>query len=518
MKKVLFFLITVTAAHLPLAAQQVARARYVQLVTTSSPTDTLNITSKGGISFIGSTRLVQHGHLTLLSNPVSGNADWLDSTTGVISASSTGMVNFKGVTNLQNITGPTTFYGLTIDGIGVNLNQSNEVSNRLNLSNGLIYIPDPDDSIYVSNPALAAIGYTTDPYATTSWVHGKLSRRLNVTSLAYEFPVGKIDSDSLYAPVKLLKQTTGPSTYSVQYFPDMPVNRTSINPFFHHISSVEYWHISSHNYAVPADNYAKLSLSWRTYSDVSSSPVHWDSLMIAHYIYPGGAQPFLWEPEFVSPLAVIELGATVNFGYFTNEKFIGDYSMPHLNFTIGTRTVNNALPVTLLDYQVELTGNQDVLNTWKVVNDTRVARYEVERSADNNSFAVLGNVASSRSSGISQYTYTDQQPFRGWNYYRLKIFEDNGVRYSPTRKVFIGATNLFTLYPNPASDYIYVVLPAAADSRSSLSLIDNSGRIIYTQVPQSTTVRLTLTKLPAGVYHVRYQSGENVYSRSFIHQ
>ncbi|HEY6503029.1 MAG TPA: T9SS type A sorting domain-containing protein, partial [Chitinophagaceae bacterium] len=368
------------------------------------------------------------------------------------------------------------------------------------------------------NPAFTSVGYTTDPFTTTSWVHGKLSRRLAVTGTAYEFPVGKIDGDSLYAPVKMLKQNSGPATYSAQYFPDMPVNRTSINPFFHHISSVEYWEITSHNYAVPADNYAKLSLSWRTYSDVSSNPVDWDSLVIAHYLYPGGAQPFIWEPEYVSPLAVIQPGSTVNFGYFTNEKFIGDYSMPHMNFTIGTRTINNALPVTLLDYQVELVNNQSALNTWKVTNDTRVDRYQVERSADNSGFIALGNVAARRSSGISQYHFTDAQPLRGWNYYRLKIFEDNGVRYSPTRKVFIGSGNIFTLYPNPASDFIYVVLPVAGDSRSSLSLIDNNGRIISTLTPQSTTVRLSLTKLAAGVYHIRYLSGENVYSRSFIHQ
>lgn len=517
MKKILTGILLVWLLSHAALAQQVARARYVNLVTTSAAADTLRVVSKGGITFTGSTLFDQHGKFILLSNPVSGSSDWLDNTGGVITPASSGTVYFKGDAVLQEITGPTTFYGLAINGAGVNLNQSNEVRQLLDLSNGLIYITNRNDSIYVSNTALASVNYNTDPFTITSWVHGKLSRRLSVTGTAYEFPVGKIRTgDSLYAPVKLEKQNTTPATYSVQYFPEVPVNRTSINPIFDHISSVEFWEITSHNYPVLADNFAKLSLSWRTYSQVSSNPVHWDSLMIAHYRYPGGASPFIWEPENVNPLATIQPGSTVNFGYFNNEKFIGDYIMPHLNFTIGTRTINNALPVTLLDYQAELINNQAVLNRWKVSNDTRVDHYEVERSTDNTSFTVLANTASLRAAGISDYDYTDHQPARGWNYYRLKIVEDNGVRYSPTRRVFIGSNGIFTLYPNPAVDFIYVVLPVAGNGSSSLNLIDNKGRILSTRKPQSTTVRLSLSGLPAGVYHIRYQAGGNVYSRSFI--
>lgn len=517
MKKILTGLCLVTCLHPTVWSQQVARARYVNLVTTSSPADTLNLVSKGGISFIGGTVFAQHGNLTLLSNPVGGNSDWLDSTTGVITSLSTGMVNFMGTANLQNITGPTTFYGMTIDGIGVNLNQSNEVRNLLHLSNGLIYIPDPDDSIYVSNPVLTSVNYTTNPFATTSWVHGKLSRRISGTGTIFEFPVGKIDGDSLYAPVKLEKQNATAATYSVQYFPDMPVDRASKNALFDHISSLEFWEISSHNYPTAIDNSAKLSLSWRLYSDVSPNSIHWDSLMIAHYINMGAGN-FEWWPEYTALDANWDPTSTANFGYFTNEKFIVDYSMPHLNFTIGTRTIYNTLPLTLLDYRVELINNQSALNSWKVTNDTRVNHYEVERSADNTGFSSLGTVISQRLAATSNYSFTDHQPFRGWNYYRLKIYEDNAIRYSPTRKVFIGSENIFTLYPNPAGDHIYVVLPSVGDSRTSLSLIDNNGRIISTMKPQSTTVLLPLGRLASGVYHIRYQSGENVYSRSFIHQ
>jgi hypothetical protein len=506
---------------LPTTAQQLVRASHVKLVTTSSASSPLQITSKGGISFIGNnTSFTQHGQLTLLSNPIAGASDWLDSTTGVLTPATTGMINFRGTTLRQNVTGPTTFYGMTVNGIGFNLNQSNEVKNLLNLSNGLIYITNRNDSIYVSNPVLASINYTTDPFTTTSWVHGKLSRRCAVIGPSYfEFPIGKIkNGDSLYAPVKFEKQNANTVVYSAQYFPDTPVNRTSINPTFawDHLSMLEFWELTSHGYAMPADNIAKLSLSWRTYSDVSSNPIHWDSLMIAHYLDPGD-NIFIWEPEWATPLASIEPGSTINFGYFNNNKFIGDYSMPHLNFTIGTRTINNTLPVHLLDYQVQAGSNNTALNIWKVANDITVARYEVERAPDATAFTRLGNVNSIRTTGSGNYTFTDPNPIRGWNYYRLKIIEDNAVSYSPTRKLFIGSGDMLTIYPNPAYDHIYINLPPLND-KGTLHLINSSGQILSTLVPPSSTVRLSLSKLAAGVYYIRYHSGGNTYTKSFIHQ
>lgn len=515
-KKILSAVVVIVCLQFPSWGQQIARARYVKLVTTTSPASALNVVSKGGISFIGSTTFDQHGSFTLLNNPVAGNADWLDSTAGVITNASTGTVNFKSSANIQNLTGPTAFYGLTIQGAGVQLNQSNQVRNLLSLNNGLVYITNRDDSIYVSNAALASVSYTANPFTTTSWVHGKLSRRANIAGAVYEFPVGKIkDGDSLYAPVKMQKINGGNVTYSVQYFPDTPVNRGSINPYFHHISELEFWEITSHNFALAADNYSKLSLSWRTYSDVSPVASAWDSLAIAHYIDPGADNVFIWEPEVADPFATVAPGSTVNFGYFNNGDTIGDYSMPHLNFTIGTRTISNPLPVNLLDYRVQLV-NKTVLNLWEVTDDVQIGRYEVERSSDAVNYSRLGSVTSSRSAGNTNYTFTDLRPVQGWNYYRLKIVGNNESKYSPVRKVFIGNDNIFTLYPNPASDYVMINLPVF-DGKGQLNLIDNAGRILSTIVPQSVTVRLSLTRLAAGVYYIRYQSGENIYSKAFVH-
>ena len=59
------------------------------------------------------------------------------------------------------------------------------------------------------------------------------------------------------------------------------------------------------------------------------------------------------------------------------------------------------------------------------------------------------------------------------------------------------------LWPNPARDAVSVALPAPTPAR--VDLLDATGRVVHTLVPQrtATTARLPLAGLPAGVYVVR---------------
>jgi hypothetical protein len=518
MRKIFLIAILFLCWMMNSSAQQVMRARHVKLVTTTSASAGLQIVCKGGVTFIGNTTsFMQNGNLTLLSNPVSGNSDWLDSTTGVISAASLGMVNFNGTTVLQQLTGPTTFYGLTVQGMGINQNQSNEVRGLLNLNNGLIYIPNTNDSLYVSNAAIAAISYDPDSFATTSWVHGKLSRKMNIASpSAYFFPIGKIKSgNNLYAPIILEKSNTANVVWSAQYFPATPFNRTAHDATIDHVSSLEYWEISSHNYVGSTDDDATLSLSWRTYSQVNPSAAVRDSLLVAQY-FDDFVTGLMWHPRSILP-ATLSAGNSVNWGFLKSIP-LSDFTDTARRFSLATRSINNALPLKLLDYWVTLSSNNIVTNYWKIIDDREVHHYEVERSIDGSHFNFLASVQSIRTPNTTDYNVVDNHPFTGWNYYRLKIVADgNRIKYSETRKVYIGDKGIFTIYPNPAQQYLYINLPAMPTTQTSLQLIDVSGRIISTIRPQSSLVRLSLESLAAGSYFIRYSDGRNVVTKPFIH-
>ncbi len=85
------------------------------------------------------------------------------------------------------------------------------------------------------------------------------------------------------------------------------------------------------------------------------------------------------------------------------------------------------LPVQIRDFTASLTPEQYVKLNWESVNETRSKNFIVERSIDNIQFNVLGQIAAANNSTTKKnYTFTDQKPIVGKNYYRLKFNDEQG--------------------------------------------------------------------------------------------
>ncbi|MBL7730441.1 MAG: T9SS type A sorting domain-containing protein [Chitinophagaceae bacterium] len=509
MKGSIIFLVCAMLA-LQLPAQNLVRAGNVQLVT--QPNTQLVI--KGGVRFTGTTDFTNKGAVTIYANPLSGTADWTDSTTaGVMNNASAGRVSFKGSSTVQQVYGPTRFDTLEVQSIGINLRQSNEVRQRLTLNNGLVYFTNTADSLYVSNPAVSSISYNTDSLTTSSWVHGKLSRRMNTAGSVYFFPVGKmLGTDSLYAPVKFEKTTSGPVTFSVQYIPQVPADRNNKNPIIDHISSLEYWEITSHNAGAAADDVV-MSLSWRDYSDVNAAAIIRDSLLIAHYYFDGAVTQ--WQPELNTSVPN-DVNGNINFGYIRSNKVVADFIMPHLYFTIGTRSPQNLLPVNFLSFNAVKQG-QTAVCTWIIADDREVEEYIVERSGEGGLFTAIGHVSANQTGGSTAYYFTDQHPLAGRNYYRIKAVNTLTQRYTGIRSLTFDNNLNWVLYPNPATDKIRVRLPVI-NGTTKLSLLDATGRQISERLVSSTDVEININTLPRGLYYLRYINGSSADNKSFIKQ
>lgn len=490
-------------------AQQVAHARNIQLV--SQPGTQLVL--KGGISFTGTTDFTHKGKITLTEGPVTGTAHWLDSTAGVLNNASAGHVALKGGAIQQQVYGPTRFDSLTIQNKGTLFRQSNEIRQWLSLTDGLVDLSNTTDSIYVSNAAITSILYNTDSLATSSWINGNLSRRTNTAAGTYFFPIGKmLATDSLYAPVKIDKLTNAAATYTAGYYPALPFDRNNKNPVIDHISSVEYWEITSHNYAASGDDDATLSLSWRDYSLVNAQAIIRDSLLVAHYYFDGVS--FQWQPEFNGALPNIVNG-TVNFGYVKTNKVIGNFDIPGRRFTIGTRSPQNLLPLDLLEWNV-VKQNRTALCTWVVADDRDVDYYFVERSGDGLHFTTTGMLASRKQNGNTSYQYTDLTPLNGRNYYRLKATGNGLSNYSVVRTVYFDDSKNWLLYPNPAQDIINLKNQAGVSTAVLLRIADATGKTVLQRNTSNTIIQLDIRTLPAGLYYLEILQGNKREVKSFI--
>lgn len=92
--------------------------------------------------------------------------------------------------------------------------------------------------------------------------------------------------------------------------------------------------------------------------------------------------------------------------------------------------VGNPLPVQLKDFSATLTPEQYVKLSWESSSETRSKNFILERSIDGIGFRSLSQiVASVNSTTKKTYSFTDQNPIFGKNYYRLKFYDDLGKEF-----------------------------------------------------------------------------------------
>lgn len=506
MKKLLY--ITFAFISVKTQGQQIVRANgNVQIVTTAG---TKTVINGGGITFLGTSKWTGIADsIYLIKTSATPTEGWLDSTAaGAMDATSTGDVFFSG-TNRQSFYGPTRFYDLTIrNAAGDTLLSSCEVRNILHLDTGFVYTRSGygNDSLLVSNPAIAAIVSNTATPFSQSWVNGRLSRTGNVIgsatpnpAIAYLFPIGK--TSTLYAPIKLAKVNATTATWTAEYTPAVPFDRLNILfPPIDHISSVEYWEINSNNQASTNDD-AKLSLSWRGYSQVSATAAIRDSLLVAQYISNPSPR---WEvPGSPSWVTGNTFGADSLFGYVTSNAVTNNYSQTERRFTLGTYSKFNALPVKLLYFTAIADGNRVRLN-WEAANEQETVRYEVEKSLNATSFNRISTVIS-RQLSQSAYIDFDNAPATGWNYYRLKIFDKQGnFTYSPVRPVkFEKGLEQVRLFPVPATTVLNIQLPTSYVNKVTLQVFTVDGKLMATLKPTANMVVLNVQPMAGGTYFIQ---------------
>lgn len=137
-----------------------------------------------------------------------------------------------------------------------------------------------------------------------------------------------------------------------------------------------------------------------------------------------------------------------------------------------------ALPVKFLDVRAKLLQNRSVEVSWEAETDAQHSYFEVERSADGNSFSPLGKVTTVG----NPYKYIDNSPMTGNNYYRIKQYDKDGnFNFSQivlVKNVYNGGVQI---YPNPLTDNDVLTIRPDGNFNSpvNLRITDAQGRVVY---------------------------------------
>lgn len=170
------------------------------------------------------------------------------------------------------------------------------------------------------------------------------------------------------------------------------------------------------------------------------------------------------------------------------------------------------LPVSWLDFNATYSPqNKATLLKWTTAQEINSREFEVQRSVDGGrSWLKLGTVAAAGSSNsLRHYEFSDLDPQKGTNYYRLRQIDiDGNYDYSKVVSIVIRDKKdiYFSVKPNPAVSGVAKVYASSNNTRAIIQLLDINGRTIrqgqYIAGP-TNPANVDLTGTSSGVYFLR---------------
>jgi len=151
--------------------------------------------------------------------------------------------------------------------------------------------------------------------------------------------------------------------------------------------------------------------------------------------------------------------------------------------------------------------NNTINIAWKLTNETPNTNYIIQHSPDGVNFSKIGSVKSTTS---SDYSFIDNSPNTGVNYYRIKVIDNLGnVFYSAVVKLSISSAPKISInvFPNPVFNCLSLSCTNFSQGVYQINLVNATGKVVKCVKAniQSTTAtnNLQVGDLSAGSYFLR---------------
>ncbi|MEP6616288.1 MAG: T9SS type A sorting domain-containing protein [Ginsengibacter sp.] len=183
-------------------------------------------------------------------------------------------------------------------------------------------------------------------------------------------------------------------------------------------------------------------------------------------------------------------------------------------------TVSGPLPVSLVDFNARRYGKVNNL-TWNTTQEFNSSHFIIERSTDGRNFAPIGKVNAAGNSSLNKhYTFTDQSPVKGINYYRLQLVDfDNTSKYTPVRRVRNIAVLDLSIYPNPVSSLSKLAINSEMAGIGILTIMDASGQQVLNRhislITGDNIIPLNFNQLSHGIYILKVMINDELITRKF---
>lgn len=164
------------------------------------------------------------------------------------------------------------------------------------------------------------------------------------------------------------------------------------------------------------------------------------------------------------------------------------------------------LPVELVFFNANIQHQVIQLN-WQTAAELNNSHFEIERSLDGKNWEMIGTKKGNGTTNTAQnYTYFDEIPQNGVNYYRLKQVDFNDeYEYSEVKSIeFFTEQTSISCYPNPTKDYVYF----NNFTEGSISIWNVLGQQVASYKIDGVE-HINIQQLEKGQYFIRVMSKSN---------
>ena len=172
------------------------------------------------------------------------------------------------------------------------------------------------------------------------------------------------------------------------------------------------------------------------------------------------------------------------------------------------------LPIKLKNFTATTKNSQNILS-WATSSEVNNDYMAIERSADGRKFVELGRVLGAGTSYETQeYSFVDEAPLKGLNYYRLRQVDFDGqATYHKVVSILVGENEGdIRIAPTAVNDQAVVFLPETIRTSAQMNIYDITGKLWHTATlaAGSTQESLNMGHLPNGQYILQVIEGGNV--------
>lgn len=190
------------------------------------------------------------------------------------------------------------------------------------------------------------------------------------------------------------------------------------------------------------------------------------------------------------------LGLNFNYRFVDQANSIGTNANYSISLTIP-------LDVTLLQFIAKIDKQQSILK-WSTLSEFNSKQFDIERSADLISWQLIGTVnAANNTNSLNHYSFLDEKPNSGFNYYRLKMIDIFGeYKYSNNEILYFNSIPFSVkIFPNPATNIINVI---SDESIGEIKIYDVFGKQVFSTLTEEQTILIDIKHLNSGIYTIKF--------------